>query len=136
MMSAEARIPDVLLERYRLRWQIELTFKRLKSMVQLGHVPQQDDQSSRAWLYGKLLWRCLARSWHGSGVLFPPGATTCSNKTPIRSQWREFQFAFHRVLEAIAPAVPLETVLTRWNAIAAALGERNRKRKPQISASR
>ena len=43
-----------VLECYRLRWQIELTFKRLKSIAQLGHVPKQDDQSSRAWLYGKL----------------------------------------------------------------------------------
>jgi Transposase DDE domain len=43
-----------VLECYRLRWQIELTFKRLKSIVRLGHVPKLDDQSSRAWLYGKL----------------------------------------------------------------------------------
>ena len=39
-----------VLESYRLRWQIELIFKRLKSIVQMGHVPKQDDHSSRAWL--------------------------------------------------------------------------------------
>lgn len=44
-----------MLEAYRLRWQIELTFKRLKSITQLGHVPKYDGKSSRAWLYGKLL---------------------------------------------------------------------------------
>jgi hypothetical protein len=43
-----------VLECYRLRWQIELSFKRLKSIVDLGHVPKRDDQSSRASLYGKL----------------------------------------------------------------------------------
>jgi hypothetical protein len=37
------------------------------------------------------------------------------------------------VIEAIAPAVGLGIVLSRWNEIAAALGERNRKRKPQLS---
>jgi hypothetical protein len=37
------------------------------------------------------------------------------------------------VIEAIAPAVGLEATIARWNEIAAALGERNRKRKPQIS---
>jgi len=36
------------------------------------------------------------------------------------------------VLDAIAPKVELDMVLARWNQIAAALGERNRKRKPQL----
>ena len=43
-----------VLEWYRLRWQIELMFKRLKSLAELGHLPKHDDESSRAWLYGKL----------------------------------------------------------------------------------
>jgi hypothetical protein len=50
-----------VLECYRLRWQIELVFKRLKSLVQLGHVPKQDEQSSRAWLYGKLFVALLSQ---------------------------------------------------------------------------
>ncbi len=57
--SLQAKAPQVL-ECYRLRWQIELTFKRLKSIVQLGHVPKQDDDSSRAWLYGKLFLALLS----------------------------------------------------------------------------
>jgi hypothetical protein len=44
-----------ILEWYRLRWQIELIFKRFKQIAALGHLPKYDDQSSRAWLYGKLL---------------------------------------------------------------------------------
>lgn len=52
---------DQVLEGYRLRWQIELTFKRLKSIVQLGHVPKLDDQSSRSWLLGKLLVALLSQ---------------------------------------------------------------------------
>ena len=43
-----------VLESYRARWQIELAFKRLKSLAQLGHVPKHDDRSARAWVYGKL----------------------------------------------------------------------------------
>jgi len=46
--------PDVL-EWYRVRWQIEIVFKKLKSLAALGHLPKYDDRSSRAWLYGKLL---------------------------------------------------------------------------------
>ncbi len=44
-----------VLEWYRLRWQIELVFKRFKQIAALGHLPKYDDQSARAWLYGKLL---------------------------------------------------------------------------------
>jgi len=50
-----------VLRSYRMRWQIELVFKRLKSLAQLGHVPKHDDRSSRAWLYGKLLITLLTQ---------------------------------------------------------------------------
>jgi len=53
-LQAQQASAEQVLEAYRLRWQIELTFKRLKSIAQLGHVPKYDDKSSRAWLYGKL----------------------------------------------------------------------------------
>jgi len=43
-----------VLELYRVRWQIELVFKRLKSLAGLGHLPKHDERSARAWLYGKL----------------------------------------------------------------------------------
>jgi hypothetical protein len=51
---------EEILQLYRMRWQIELAFKRLKSLVQLGHLPKHDEQSSRAWLYGKLFVAILA----------------------------------------------------------------------------
>ena len=44
-----------ILELYRVRWQIELTFKRLKSLVSLGHLKKHDDVAARSWLQGKLL---------------------------------------------------------------------------------
>ena len=44
-----------ILETYRLRWQIELVFKRFKQLAQMGHLPKEDEESSKAWLYGKLL---------------------------------------------------------------------------------
>ncbi len=50
-----------VLELYRQRWQIEMAFKRLKSLAQLGHLPKRDPESSRAWLYGKLLLALLGQ---------------------------------------------------------------------------
>lgn len=44
-----------ILEIYRLRWQVELVFKRFKSIARLGALPKYTDSSARAWLYGKML---------------------------------------------------------------------------------
>ena len=46
--------PALILESYRFRWQIELVFKRFKQIAQLGHLPKYDQESAKAWLYGKL----------------------------------------------------------------------------------
>ncbi len=43
-----------VLDFYRLRWQIEMVFKRMKSILGLGHLPKKDPISSQAWLEGKL----------------------------------------------------------------------------------
>ena len=52
--TAELSTTEVL-NWYRSRWQVELVFKRMKSLAHLGHLPKHGDASSRAWLYGKLL---------------------------------------------------------------------------------
>ena len=58
--EAEMGTAEVL-EYYRFRWQIELVFKRLKSLLAVGHLPKHDARSSRAWLYGKLLVALLTQ---------------------------------------------------------------------------
>lgn len=63
---------EKVLEMYRLRWQIELSFKRLKSIAQLGHLPKYDDRSSRAWLYGKLFLALLAEKLARVGSTVSP----------------------------------------------------------------
>jgi Transposase DDE domain len=71
LSDSEASV-DQVLETYRLRWQVELTFKRLKSMAQIGHLPKHDDQSSRAWLYGKLLVALLSQQLAATGRSISP----------------------------------------------------------------
>ncbi len=44
---------------YRVRWQVELLFKRAKSLAGLGHLPKKDPTSSHAWIHGKLLLALL-----------------------------------------------------------------------------
>jgi len=49
-----------VLRSYRMRWQIELVFKRLKSLAQPGHVPKHDDPVPALGFMGN----CLSRSLH------------------------------------------------------------------------
>lgn len=69
--AADFSAPEVL-ELYRSRWQIELTFKRLKSLAQLGHLPKHDEDAARAWLYGKLLLALLSQKLARHGRDFSP----------------------------------------------------------------
>ncbi len=71
--SLPASIPArQILELYRARWQIELAFKRLKSIMGLGHLPKEDEESAKAWLHGKMLVSCLAQAIVDEGRLFSP----------------------------------------------------------------
>jgi hypothetical protein len=68
VFTTDMRAPsETVLQWYQVRWQIELAFKRLKSLAQLGHLPKYDDQSSRAWLYGKLFVALLAQKMIRTG---------------------------------------------------------------------
>jgi hypothetical protein len=61
-----------ILDWYRVRWQIELVFKRFKQIAQLGHLPKNDPQSARAWLYGKMLVALLVEKLITQAESFSP----------------------------------------------------------------
>ena len=61
-----------VLEWYRVRWQIELAFKRLKSLGDVGRLPKRDPASSRAWVYGKLLIALLSEKMQRHAAAFSP----------------------------------------------------------------
>ena len=45
---------------YRLRWQIELAFKRLKSLLHMDKLPTRIERTSRSWLYAHLIVALLS----------------------------------------------------------------------------
>lgn len=61
-----------VLEFYRGRWQVELVFKRLKSLMSLGHLRKTDDRSARAWVHGKLFVAFLLEALLRQGESFFP----------------------------------------------------------------
>lgn len=61
-----------ILHLYRCRWQIELAFKRMKSIMGLGHLPKSDPESCRAWLHGILFTSLLVERMIGSAKKLSP----------------------------------------------------------------
>ncbi|WP_330085122.1 transposase [Methylocystis iwaonis] len=47
--------PSEILALYRLRWQIELAFKRLKSLLRMDCLPAKTDKGGRSWIYAHLI---------------------------------------------------------------------------------
>lgn len=61
-----------VLELYRARWQVELGFKRLKSLFDAGSAPNRDPEGVRSWIYAKLLAVLLMERLGEETRLFSP----------------------------------------------------------------
>lgn len=61
-----------ILEIYRFRWQIELAFKRLKTLLQLGDLPSHDPPLARTFLLAKLLAAVVIDNYTERFLSFSP----------------------------------------------------------------
>jgi len=78
-LSRKLHGPKKILELYRGRWQIELVFKRLKSIIGVGHLPKISPEGIRAWIHGKLFVAFLIEAMIVTGEsFFPWGYPLCA----------------------------------------------------------
>lgn len=76
-LSEEITTAQVL-ELYRMRWQIELIFKRFKSIFHYDDMPSKKNETAFAWFYGKLLVAAICEILVNKGR-FPPEEKQGSN---------------------------------------------------------
>jgi hypothetical protein len=84
--KSEASAGEIL-EAYRIRWQVELYFKRLKSLLSFGDIPTKTPENTETWLHGKLVAAILLEI-EAASVDFSP----LNEEAGRRSIWREMKF--------------------------------------------
>lgn len=65
-----------ILSCYRLRWQVEPVFKRLKSLLRLGSIPTKTKEAGEVWINGKILLSLLTEKYLGD-IDFSPSWNIC-----------------------------------------------------------
>lgn len=67
-IATDAQIMDA----YRLRWQVELQFKRFKSLLDLDMLPTRAGPTARSWILARLLAAALIDKLNAPYGAFPP----------------------------------------------------------------
>ncbi|OAV49868.1 transposase, partial [Rhizobium sp. WYCCWR10014] len=83
-LPAATFAPADILALYRFRWQIELAFKRFKSLAGLDRLPAKKPELARAWLYARLIVAIIAEQIAGQVPdSSPSGQGNPTGKPPI-----------------------------------------------------
>jgi hypothetical protein len=133
--SLPAEVPAVdVLEAYRLRWQVELAFKRLKSLVGIGRLPIRSEALARSWLFAHLIMALLIEDASTKLLVShfqQPATASCAT-----SLWRITQVLRHTLLAAIRGLSNLAALLSAAGVLGHRLRERCRQRCSQFDAAR
>jgi hypothetical protein len=88
-LPADAFPPADILALYRFRWQIELAFKRFKSLAGLDMLPAKKPELARAWIYARLIVAIIAEQIAGQVPDSSPCGLDNANDNPIALASRE-----------------------------------------------
>jgi hypothetical protein len=75
--------PADILALYRFRWQIELVFKRFKSLAGLDELPAKNPELARAWIYARLIVAIIAEQIAGQVPDSSPSGHRNTSRKPI-----------------------------------------------------
>ena len=102
-------------EAYRLRWQIELQFKRWKSLCHFDRLPNYRDDTIQSWLTAKVLLGLLLDRIGAAPLPVPP-STSRSSRSLAREPWKLTSLVWPMMIAAILP-MRLHTAIERLPAL-------------------
>jgi hypothetical protein len=87
--------PADILAIYRFRWQIELAFKRFKSLAGLDMLPAKKPELARAWIYARLIVAIIAEQIAGQVPDSSPSGPGNTIRKPITLASHEDSLGHH-----------------------------------------
>jgi len=126
---------EQVLALYRLRWQVELLFKRLKSILHMDRLRAKDPLMAQVYLLGKLVGALLVEEW--TADLAASGVADWFQDTvrPV-SPWRWTSLWTDMLCHAIRGPVTLSRLLAALPHLARYLCDSPRKRRQQAACAR
>jgi hypothetical protein len=97
---ARSMSPARCMEAYQLRWQIELQFKRWKSLCHFDRLPNYRDDTMLAWLTAKLLLGLLLERVANTPVSSSAGP---SKRSLAREPWKLTSIVWPTIVAALLP---------------------------------
>ena len=94
-LPADAFPPADILALYRFRWQIELAFKRFKSLAGLDMLPAKKPELARAWIYARLIVAIIAEQIAGQVPDSSPSGPENTARKPIALASHEDRLGYH-----------------------------------------
>ena len=133
--SLPAAVPtSEVLQAYRLRWQVELAFKRLKSLLGLGRLPAKGEALARSWLLAHLIIALLIEDASRQLLDALPSPAAPRRCTSL---WRVTQTLRDALLVAIRGVLSVAALLAAVAILGQRLHERcHRRRTSQFDEAR
>lgn len=125
---------EQLLAAYRLRWQVELLFKRLKGILALDAVRAKDPVLSQVYLLGKLVGMLMLEDWARDMVVRQPDWFEDVVR-PV-SQWRWMWFCTEMLRQAIRGPITTEQIFATLPRLGRYFRDSPRERQQQAAYAR
>lgn len=133
-LSVEQWSDAEVLDLYRLRWQIELLCKRLKSLLDLDQLRARSGDLAQVYLLGKLLAALLIDALAGKLAARWP-AWGESRDRPV-SPWRQYALLHDWLRSAVRGVITLERILAMLPDLGRYLRDSPRQRRQQCATAR
>jgi len=125
---------EEVLELYRIRWQVELMFKRLKGVLDLDQLRSKDSTLAQVYLLGKLLAALMSDELTGQVSLTHPEWFESTDR-PL-SPWRMLVVLTDWMRDAVRGVITLERIMASLGNLGRYLRDAPRKRPQQCAHAR